>query len=280
MNKSSTLTYIRIGSVLGFILMFTINALAVILPINGQNTGAISDKYPNLFTPAGITFSIWGIIYLFLLLYTIYQTGLIWKATPQQNTIVHRIGGLYILTCIFNAAWILCWHYDLVALSVVVMLLLLTTLIFIYLRIRDILKHAVLSHKKWLVMMPFSLYLGWITVATIANATALLVFYKWDGFGIGPVIWTILLLCIAATITMTMLGKFKDYAYSIVVIWAVLGIFIKHVTIFKMDYIAIIVTTVIVIAVILIGIVMTMKRSGKSIHKGKSLKKISHRKKR
>jgi hypothetical protein len=280
MNKSSTLTYIRIGSVLGFILMFTINALAVILPINGQNTGAISDKYPNLFTPAGITFSIWGVIYLFLLLYTIYQTGLIWKATPQQNTIVHRIGGLYILTCIFNAAWILCWHYDLVALSVVVMLLLLTTLIFIYLRIRDILKHAVLSHKKWLVMMPFSLYLGWITVATIANATALLVFYKWDGFGIGPVIWTILLLCIAATITMTMLGKFKDYAYSIVVIWAVLGIFIKHVTIFKMDYIAIIVTTVIVIAVILIGIVMTMKRSGKSIHKGKSLKKISHRKKR
>ncbi len=95
-----SLKTIKIGSVISFIIMIVVNALANILPINGKTTGELSDAYPNLFVPIGLTFSIWGVIYLFLFLYTLYQTGLIWKLSPEGEKRIQNIGVLYILSCI------------------------------------------------------------------------------------------------------------------------------------------------------------------------------------
>ncbi len=167
--------------VLAVLAMITVNILANALPINGQNTGEISDRFDVFFVPAGYVFSIWGLIYLGLLAYAVYQ------ALPAQaeNPTLRSIGYLFVLSCLANIAWIFLWHYNLVALSVVAMLALLGLLLAIYLRL-DIGRAPVAPAMKWLVHVPFSIYLGWITVATIANITSWLYEVGWSGWGSLP----------------------------------------------------------------------------------------------
>lgn len=274
MNKPQPLLVIRILSILAFILMLTVNALANILPINGQNTGQVSNLYPNLFTPAALTFSIWGVIYLFLLLYTIYQTGLLGKKSQNFQKAIRETGGLYILTCLANTAWILCWHYNLMALSVGVMLILLVTLIIIYLKLRKSIGAGKTLGEKWMISVPFSLYLAWISVATIANITALLVKIKWDAFGIAPQIFTIAVIIVAITLTWLVQRRYRDIAYSLVVIWALTGILIQHMGFFKMTYWGIIITVVMGMAILLIGCYTS------AFKKKKTEKKTSKKRKR
>lgn len=240
MNKNQSLTAVKILSILAFILMVTTNALANILPINGQNTGEISNRFPSLFTPAALTFSVWGLIYLFLLFYTVYQTGLIGKRTQSFQKAIRQIGLPYIISCIANAAWILCWHYNLMIPSLIVMVILLVTLIFIYLRIKSSIGVGKTLGEKWFISVPFSFYLAWISVATIANATAALVKMSWDGGGISPQIWTVAVIAVAIAITLIVQRKYHDYAYSLVVIWALIGILIQHMGTFNGQYIGII----------------------------------------
>lgn len=254
MNKTQALMLIKVLSVLAFILMIAVNALANILPINGQNTGQISNLYPNLFTPAALTFSVWGVIYLFLLFYTVYQTGIIGKKTPNFQKTIQEIGGLYILTCLANIAWILCWHYNLMIQSVGVMLVLLIALIVIFLKLKKNIGTGRTLGEKWLISIPFSLYLAWISVATIANITVFLVKIKWNGWGIDPQIWTIAVLIVAIGITLIIQSKYRDIAYSLVVLWALSGILIQHIGFFKMHYIWVIATLVIGMALLLAGI--------------------------
>nr|WP_300004019.1 hypothetical protein [Tissierella sp.] len=219
---------IKITVLATFFIMIATNALANILPINGITTGAVSDSYPNLFAPAGITFSIWGVIYLFLFLYSIYQFGILQgEEDPYKEEIFKKIGLMFSLSSILNTIWILTWHYGLLWASVPIMLGILLLLIYI----NSITKNAELSLKDYIfIRFPFSIYLGWITVATIANITALLVKIGFNGFGISEEIWTVAVLIIGLIIASLTILRNRDPAYGLPVIWAYIGIYIKHIS--------------------------------------------------
>ncbi|MCU0487020.1 MAG: hypothetical protein MUC85_13025 [Anaerolineales bacterium] len=200
-----------------------VNALANALPINGQNTGEISDRFKVYFVPEGYVFSIWGVIYLGLIAYAVFQ------ALPSQrdNPRLRDIGWWVVLGGLANIAWILLWHYEQFPLTIVVMLVLLATLLVTYLRL-GIGKTSVPAAEKWTVRLPFSIYLGWITVATVANATSLLDYLKWDGFGLADETWMVIILGAVLTIAVLMNFTRRDAAYAAVLLWALAGIGIKH----------------------------------------------------
>ncbi len=218
---------LQVLNIIAFGAMVYINYLSNALPINGRNPGEISDSFPNLFVPAGITFSIWGVIYLFLLGFVIYQAKDLFKSPQDDTPWFNQIGVLFLLTCAANIAWIFAWHYDKVLISVGIMATFLILLITIYQRL-GIGRVAVSSAVKWLVHTPFSIYMGWITVAMIANATAYLVSISWDGFGIAEVFWTIGMIMIAAYIGQRVISSRNDIAYGLVLIWAFTGIILKQ----------------------------------------------------
>lgn len=205
------------------IVALAVNVLANALPLNGQNTGAISDKFSVYFVPAGYVFAIWGVIYIGWLPFTVYQ------ALPAQrnNPRLQRIGWLFALSALANAGWLFTWHYELFPLSVVVMLSLLLLLIAIYLRL-DIGRAHVPTIEKWCVDIPFSIYLGWISVATIANITDLLYYWKWDGWGIAPQVWAVIMLVVASALALAMAWTRGDVAYLLVIVWSFVGIAVKQ----------------------------------------------------
>lgn len=249
-----------------FTLMVIMNALANILPINGRGTGEVSDSYPNLFAPAGITFSIWGVIYFLLALYTLYQFGVFQgKATGGNKRLLTRIGMLFSLSSVANTLWILAWHYDRILVSLFLMLVILLCLIGINLLTRN----AVLSAKERLfIRLPFSVYFGWITVATIANVTTLLVDMGWNRFGVSEVVWTVLILAVGALIGILTMFSFRDMAYGIVLIWAYAGILLKHVsdTGFAGAYTSVMITVVVCIILYILaqGYLLFSKKNVKS----------------
>ena len=206
--------------------VIAVNALANILPINGYNTGQISAFYPNAFVPAGFTFSIWGVIYLLLLSYTIGYTYYMFKRQqdPKAYVFIERINFYFLLTCLFNMAWIVAWHYLQIELSVVIMLLFLSTLIQLFLKSKTM-AHDLTTTQKFILQTPFIVYLGWISVATIANITALLVAYKWTALNISPVYWSAAMILIAIVLAAVMLIKFKAVPFALVVAWALWGIY-------------------------------------------------------
>ena len=209
-----------------FVGVIAVNALANILPINGYNTGQISAFYPNAFVPAGFTFSIWGVIYLLLLSYTIGFTYYSFKGQqhPKAFIFIERINTYFLLTCIFNMSWIIAWHYLQIELSVLIMLLFLTTLIQFFSKSIKIARDLTLT-QRLILQTPFIVYLGWISVATIANITALLVAYKWTALSIAPVYWSAAMILIAIILAASMLIKFKAVPFAIVVAWALWGIY-------------------------------------------------------
>jgi len=209
-----------------FVGVIAVNALANILPINGYNTGQVSAFYPNTFVPAGFTFSIWGVIYLLLFSYTIGNTyyTLKQKQFPKAFAFIERINNYFLLTCFFNMSWILAWHFLQIELSVLIMLLFLITLIQLFLKSTTI-ANALTSTQKFILQTPFIVYLGWISVATIANITALLVAYKWTAYSIAPVYWSAAMILIAIVLAMLILSKFKVVEFALVVAWALWGIY-------------------------------------------------------
>ena len=210
-------------NVLAVVVTIAVNGLANALPINGQQTGEISDRFPVFFVPAGYVFSIWGLIYIGLIAFAIYQ------ALPAQRTNprLQRVGYWFALSCLANIVWILLWHYNMFPASLLVMLVLLASLIVIYLRL-DIGRATVGAAEKWAVNVPFSIYLGWITVATVANATSVLYHLQWNGFGISPEIWAVLMIGAATIICLAVILTRRDVAYSLVLIWALIGIAVKQ----------------------------------------------------
>lgn len=208
-----------------FVIVIATNALANILPINGYNTGQISAFYPNYFVPAGFTFSIWGIIYLLLLNYSISFTYFtVRKNTfPEIQKYLDAITPYYWVTCVLNASWILAWHYLQVSASVLIMLAFLYCLIRVFLIMQ---KQATAIKPLYLFLLktPFSVYLGWISVATIANITALLVSLKWNGFGVDPIYWTLTMISIAIILSVYFVTQFKNITSPLVVVWALWGI--------------------------------------------------------
>jgi benzodiazapine receptor len=211
------------GNIAAFVLVIAANAMANGVPINGQTTGEISAKYPSLFTPAGFTFSIWGLIYTLLIAF------LIWQALPGQrsNKKIASISTLFVANCAANAAWIFVWHYDLLWLSLLLMACILLTLVQIYRRL-DAAGPAASIAELILLRLPFSLYTGWITVATIANISCVQFAMGWDNAGLSQLDWTLLKLAIAGAIGATVIVRKGDIAYVLVIAWAAYGIASKQ----------------------------------------------------
>lgn len=208
-----------------YLVMVATNYLANALPLNGIETGEVSDSYPNLFAPAGITFSIWGVIYLLLAVHILYQWGLFHDANSRRGELLNRIGMLFGISSLANTAWVFAWHYDQILISTLLIIAILVLLSMIVGTLRD----AGLDRREyWFIRLPFSVYLGWITVATVANITTWLVSIGFDGFGIAESIWAMVIIAVAAAIGMFKMLRNRDIAYGVVLIWAYIGIFIKH----------------------------------------------------
>ncbi len=217
-NNHKTLVIVNAAA---FVAVLFVNFLSNALPLNGRTAGEISDALPSYFTPAGYTFSIWGLIYTALLGFIVYQ------ALPGQRNrrLLGQVGWLFVVSSAFNAVWLFSWHYGIYALSILFMVALLLTLIAIYLRLEIGRRHPELSiADKVLVHFPFSLYLGWITVATIANIASVVAYWGWDGFGIAGPTWSAIMMLVAAAVAGVLLFNRRNLAYAGVLIWALFGI--------------------------------------------------------
>jgi len=244
-------------NIITFVATFAINYLATGLELGGYNTGELSDLIPNLFVPAGITFSIWGVIYFFLAAFSVYQGRDLFKDNKIDMPYLEKIGYWFIISNIANAAWIFFWHFQVIlppalVLSLVVMIIILISLIMIYLKLEIGRSDISRGEKVW-VHAPFSIYLGWITVATIANVTAVLVTAGVEPFGPIAEFLTVFVILVAVIITYLMLFLRKDWLYSLVIVWAVLGIYLKQST----GNTTVAITSLIAIILIAIGIVYT-----------------------
>jgi hypothetical protein len=217
-------------NVILFLAVVTVNALANILPINGQTTGDISNRLDVLFTPAGYVFSIWSVIYILLAIWLIRQFPIERRNMPVYTS----VAGLFAISCVLNIAWILCWHYNLFGLSVIIMIALLSSLIGIYVRIKQ-------NNPQLLDLLPFSVYLGWISVATIANISYFLVYIDWSGWGLSPEIWTIVMMFVATILARIFLFREQDIYFVLVFIWALVGIGVanlqEHVQVSQIAYV-------------------------------------------
>jgi len=213
----------RILNILAYVVLVGVNAFANILPLNGLNTGEISDRFQTFFVPAGYVFSIWGLIYIGLGAFAIYQA----LPSNKENTLVSRIDFLFQLSCVANISWLFLWHYEKFPLTLLAMFGLLATLLLIYTRL-EIGKGSTTRGLFWAVNIPFSLYLGWISVASIANAAQVLDFVGWNGWGIAPEMWTVAMLIVAAGLASLMAISRGDVAYLLVLIWASVGIAVKQ----------------------------------------------------
>ena len=234
---------LRYIAVLFFGAMVYMNYLANSLPINGKTTGELSDAYPNLFVPSGITFSIWAIIYLLIAAYCVVQF------MPATKEIAIKLSWLFIISCVFNGLWILAWHYQKLPLSLLIMIGLLATLIFINLQLREI--------PMGILKATFGIYLGWICIATIANVTALLVNAGWGGMGISQQAWTIVMIAAGTLIVSLALMRLDNPFIGLSVVWAFAGIIIKR----SVDYRSIVIAAS--LGILVVGLITIMAFLGK-----------------
>ncbi len=220
MIRSDIRAYINIGA-LALVLLF--NFLSNALPFNGLTQGDLGELYPVLLTPASYVFSIWGLIYLALIAFIIYQ------ALPgsRDNPLVKAVGILFAVSSLFNILWLFAWHYQRVGWSMIIMLLLLATLIVIYLRLGAVTTEKNM-YERFLVKYPFSLYLGWISAATLVNFNALLYDIGWLGTGGGGIFFTMLMILVAGLVALAVFYLRQDYIYAAVFVWALVGIGVKH----------------------------------------------------
>lgn len=211
------------GSIAAFLAVILVNYLSNAIPIGGLTQKDISDKYSSLFTPDAFTFAIWGVIYAFLAAFVIYQ------ALPAQrnNALIAKISKLFIISCIANIAWIFSWHYELLPLSLLVMLGILLSLIAIYRTLGSAGSPVTLGQRVFLYL-PFSLYVAWISVATMANISILQSAYDWNAVGLDAVNWTLLKLALVAAISAVIVMVCSDMAYGLVIAWAAFGIMSKQ----------------------------------------------------
>lgn len=201
-----------------------LNGLAVALPLFGRDTGEISDGYPSRFTPAGYVFSIWSLIYLGLIAYAI------WQALPEQRSdpVVRALDGPILLSSLANGLWLVFWHRLDIPLTLPLMLVLLGSLITVHTRLGIGRWPARSRGEAWCARVPFGLYLGWITVATVANVAILLLHLGWQGGPLSPEVWAAALVLVAGLLAWLMALRRGDAVYPLVIAWAAWGIAAKQ----------------------------------------------------
>jgi hypothetical protein len=239
---------LKMSNVIAYVLTLIVNGLAGSTTlIGGKFTSDISDANPTLITPAGYVFSIWGVIYILLGAFVIYQ------ALPSQKGKDYhgKIGWLFVLSCAANIAWLFLWQFQYIIYSVVLMLILLASLLMIYLRL-DIGISMPERNERLAIHLPFSVYLGWITVATLANISAAFVSVGQTQLLLGETNWAVFVLIVAVIITGVMLWMRRDLAYAGVLVWALVGIYAKHTDVVAVAYTSIICAVVIVLDAVLV----------------------------
>lgn len=218
-----SINFRQLLTILVTLLTIVVNILANALPLNGQSTGEISDRFSIFFVPAGYVFSIWGLIYLGMIAFTIYQA----LPAQRENELLKKISPAYWIGNIANAIWIFLWHYEFFPLTLIAMLTLLASLLYITIEVSKV-RSKLNNSQKWFVQLPFSIYLGWISVATIANISQVLFYIGWGGFGISPEAWTVIMLLVATTLGILMLARERAVPYALVLVWAFVGIALKQ----------------------------------------------------
>jgi len=212
----------RLVTLVAAIATIVVNMAAVLLPLNGLTTKELADRYQVYFVPAGYVFSIWSLIYLLLVVFAV------WQLLPAQrgDRRTSGIAPLFWLSCLANTTWIFLWHFEQVPASLVAMVVLLGSLIAIYMKL-DVGRADPGRSQRWAVNAVFSVYLGWITVATIANATTVLDYVGWSGWGIAPETWTAIMLTVAVVLAGISAATRRDVLYLLVLVWAFAGIAVK-----------------------------------------------------
>lgn len=222
-------TALAIGNLIAFIIQLTLSQLTQFKLIGSKNVGQVSNQYPSVFAPAGITFAIWGIIYLSLFGFCIFHLVMAFKKeeTHPANIIVLKIGWLFIINNLATAAWLYFWVNEQIWLCAFLIVLQLTTLVLIHIKL-GIYNSNTPDNIKTFTQFPLSIYLGWIAIATIANISAALVSSGWNGFGLSTIFWTNTMVSIATLITVFMVIGKKNIAFGLVVLWALFGIVLKR----------------------------------------------------
>jgi translocator protein len=204
------ITDMRIVAALLLAGALALNAMANLLPLGGRTTGEVSALYPTLFTPAGFTFSIWGVIYLLLVAWTLAQF------LPSYAATARRIAPAFALSCALNGAWLLAWHHLRIGLSMAVMVALLAVVLRINLHLEE--------EGRLLPRSAFGLYLGWLCVAAVANAAVLLVAVGWEGGGIPPAVWAGLLVLAGGGVGAFVALRLRNPLVGAAVVWGLVGI--------------------------------------------------------
>ncbi len=237
----------QISVVVALIITIAVNVASNAIPFNGITAPEIADSFDVYFVPAGYVFSIWSLIYLGLIAYAIFQA----LPAQRENTRLRQTGWWFVLSSAANSIWLVLWHYGYFGLSILAMLTILISLIVIYQRL-GVGRQAVPSGERWFVHLPFSIYLGWITVATIANITAFLDSINWNGFGISPEIWAFIMLGVAVLVAGLMAYTRQDLAYLLVLIWAFVGIGVEQADTPQVANAAYLVAAIVAVFVILV----------------------------
>lgn len=239
---------VLILNTLTFVLMIIVNAFSNILPLNGKTTGEISNQLDVLITPAGFTFSIWSFIYIMCTVWIIRQFP-----NSRRHLPLYRVTSPYfIISNLLNSAWIFLWHYEQVLASVIVMILLLLTLIMLYVNCKKV-EHTLLD------ILPFSIYLAWISVATIVNIAYYLKYIGWNGFGLSDVIWTVCMMAVATGLAILFRYSQDDWIYPLVIGWSLFGIGMKN-----LDISAVVTYSAFAFAALVIIIIPFLRKKNKS----------------
>lgn len=242
MNLRGTITKTSsITNAISFLAVVVVNALANVLPLNGVTTGQLSDEIPNLFVPAGLSFSIWGLIYLLLAGYSFYAIREAWSSAGGVGAVTEGDAVLLRLNFVANILWIFAWQWRHVGIAMIFMLIILGTLIALELSIEKKLApgRALVATsergapvagraRRFFLSVPIRIYLGWISVATIANVTALLVKLGWNGWGIDPRVWTVIVIAAGLAVALGFSVGRRQIVAPLVVAWAYAGIVIKR----------------------------------------------------
>ncbi len=213
-------TALRAFAALTVVGMIFMNILANALPLFGRGTGEVSELYPTLVTPAGYVFAIWGLIYLGLLAYSAAQ----FISPLADDSLPDRIAWPLIVSNVANVSWLLFWHSLNIYWTVPVMLVLLVSLIVAYLIARRGRPERPSVLELWAVRAPLGLYLGWISVATIANVSNALQAAGWNGWGVPAEWWGVIVLVVGAALAFSGLVRERDCVFAGVFVWAFAGI--------------------------------------------------------
>jgi hypothetical protein len=216
---------------IGFILVVGVKLLTLEQPINGIRTSDISNRYAHLLLPAPVALTIIrSILYLALAAFVIYQLWLaFWGNHLQELTrLMTHMRHWWLISCVANAGWYFAWHYELMPFAFLLQLLLLVSLIAIHYNFA--IGHAVVSRReKWLLQIPFSIYLGWVSFSSLVNLETLMVYWGWNGQLIGMVTWTVLMVGLCAGFAAYMILQHYNITYGLVIIWALISIIIQRV---------------------------------------------------